>query len=72
THTNPVKGWPYVGGSGDINKLRSIFYECNIKSELENFWKLETIGIQGSPQADDDQALKHFKRTIIKQYGRYQ
>uniref|UniRef100_A8PHY5 Uncharacterized protein n=1 Tax=Brugia malayi TaxID=6279 RepID=A8PHY5_BRUMA len=46
---------------------------ANINSELEKFWKLETIGIQESPQDDDDdQALKHFKRTIIKQGKRYQ
>uniref|UniRef100_A8P6R6 DUF1758 domain-containing protein n=1 Tax=Brugia malayi TaxID=6279 RepID=A8P6R6_BRUMA len=32
----------------------------------------KTIGIQESPQDDDDQALKHFKRTIIKQGGGYQ
>uniref|UniRef100_A0AAF5Q6I1 DUF1758 domain-containing protein n=1 Tax=Wuchereria bancrofti TaxID=6293 RepID=A0AAF5Q6I1_WUCBA len=45
----------------------------NINSELEKFWKLEMIGIQESPTADDDdQALEHFKQTIIKQDGRYQ
>uniref|UniRef100_A0AAF5Q743 Uncharacterized protein n=1 Tax=Wuchereria bancrofti TaxID=6293 RepID=A0AAF5Q743_WUCBA len=34
------------------------------------FWKLEIIG---TPTADDDdQALEHFKQTIIKQDGRYQ
>uniref|UniRef100_A0AAF5Q6M1 DUF1758 domain-containing protein n=1 Tax=Wuchereria bancrofti TaxID=6293 RepID=A0AAF5Q6M1_WUCBA len=66
---------------GDINKLcKTNFYpkeivysaNANINSELEKFWKLETIDIQESPQADDNQALKHFKRTITKQGGRYQ
>ncbi|VDN90187.1 unnamed protein product [Brugia pahangi] len=73
---------PMIAGSGDIKKLcknelypKEVVYSTNsnINSELENFWKLETIGIQESPQDDDDdQALKHFKRTIIKQGGRYQ
>ncbi|VDN91318.1 unnamed protein product [Brugia pahangi] len=57
-----------IAGSGDVKKLcKDEFYpkkvvysaNANINSELENFWKLETIGIQESPQADnDDQALK--------------
>ncbi|VIO86182.1 Uncharacterized protein BM_BM17908 [Brugia malayi] len=73
---------PMIAGSGDIKKLcknelypKEVVYStnANINSELGNFWKLETIGIQESPQDDyDDQALKHFKRTIIKQGGRYQ
>uniref|UniRef100_A0AAF5PKS5 DUF1758 domain-containing protein n=1 Tax=Wuchereria bancrofti TaxID=6293 RepID=A0AAF5PKS5_WUCBA len=73
---------PMIVGSGDIKKLcknelypKEVVYSTNtnINSELENFWKLETIGIQESPQDDDDdQALKHFKRTIIKQGKRYQ
>ncbi|VIP00293.1 Uncharacterized protein BM_BM17196 [Brugia malayi] len=69
-----------IAGSGDIEKLcKNELYpkevvhstNANINSELENFWKLETIGIQESPQDDDDdyQALKHFKRTIIKRAG---
>uniref|UniRef100_A8PBY4 Uncharacterized protein n=1 Tax=Brugia malayi TaxID=6279 RepID=A8PBY4_BRUMA len=73
---------PMIAGSGDIKKLcknelypKEVVYSTNvnINSELENFWKLETIGIQESPQDDDDddQTLKHFKRTIIKQGGRY-
>uniref|UniRef100_A8PH52 DUF1758 domain-containing protein n=1 Tax=Brugia malayi TaxID=6279 RepID=A8PH52_BRUMA len=73
---------PMIAGSGDIKKLcknelypKEVVYSTNvnISTELEKFWKLETIGIQESPQDDDDdQALKHFKRTIIKQGGRYQ
>uniref|UniRef100_A0AAF5Q590 DUF1758 domain-containing protein n=1 Tax=Wuchereria bancrofti TaxID=6293 RepID=A0AAF5Q590_WUCBA len=70
------------GHIGDINKLcktnfypKEIVYSANvnINSELEKFWKLEATDIQEPSQADDDdQALKHFKRTIIKQGGRYQ
>uniref|UniRef100_A0AAF5PJS3 Uncharacterized protein n=1 Tax=Wuchereria bancrofti TaxID=6293 RepID=A0AAF5PJS3_WUCBA len=71
-----------IVGNGDINKLRknnkyptkvTCSVNVNINSELDKFWKLEMIGIQESPTADDDeQALKHFKQTIIKQDGRYQ
>ncbi|VIO85976.1 Uncharacterized protein BM_BM17886 [Brugia malayi] len=73
---------PMIAGSGDIEKFcknelypKEVVYStnANTNSELEKFWKLETIDIQKSSQDDDDdQALKHFKRTIIKQGGRYQ
>ncbi|VDM96424.1 unnamed protein product [Onchocerca ochengi] len=73
---------PMIVGSGYIDRL------CNSKShpspiicsvctnpnlDLENFWKLEMIGIQESPTDNDDkQAMSHFKQTIIKLDGRYQ
>ncbi|VDK80859.1 unnamed protein product [Onchocerca ochengi] len=73
---------PMIVGSGYIDRL------CNSKShpspiicsvctnpnlDLENFWKLEMIGIQESPtDNDDEQAMNHFKQTIIKLDGRYQ
>ncbi|VIP00155.1 Uncharacterized protein BM_BM17149 [Brugia malayi] len=54
---------PMIAGSGDIKKLcknelypKEVVYSTNvnISTELEKFWKLETIGIQESPQDDDD------------------
>uniref|UniRef100_A0A1I7VQA0 DUF1758 domain-containing protein n=1 Tax=Loa loa TaxID=7209 RepID=A0A1I7VQA0_LOALO len=74
---------PMIVGSGDINQLcqtkttrtsNAISVSTLISgSNIENFWKLETIGIQVGPNAnDDDEALKQFKKSIIKCNGRYQ
>ncbi|MCP9260246.1 putative Reverse transcriptase [Dirofilaria immitis] len=73
---------PMIIGNADIDKLcknnkypseRACSVNVNINFELEKFWKLETIAIQESSNADDDdQALKQFKQTIIKHEGRYQ
>ncbi|MCP9261866.1 Pao retrotransposon peptidase family protein [Dirofilaria immitis] len=73
---------PMIIGNGDIDKLcknnkypskRACPVNVNINFELEKLWKLETIGIQESPNADDDdQALKQFKQTTIKQEGKCQ
>uniref|UniRef100_A0A1I7VPA4 Integrase_H2C2 domain-containing protein n=1 Tax=Loa loa TaxID=7209 RepID=A0A1I7VPA4_LOALO len=71
-----------IVGSGDIDKLcKDRIYpkevtcavNANFNSELEKFWKLEMIGIQEPPTADDeDQALTYYKRTILKENGRYE
>ncbi|VDM98123.1 unnamed protein product, partial [Onchocerca ochengi] len=71
-----------IVGRGDIDKICKSNSLCtsktvsvvnvNFNSELEKFWKLEMIGIQESPTADDDdEVLKHFKGTIYKQHGKY-
>ncbi|KAL3998738.1 Pao retrotransposon peptidase family protein [Acanthocheilonema viteae] len=72
---------PMIVGKGDMNKICKSdscnsntvnVVNVNFNSELEKFWKLEMIGIQEPPTADDDdEALKHFKETIYKQHGRY-
>uniref|UniRef100_A0AAF5PII9 Uncharacterized protein n=1 Tax=Wuchereria bancrofti TaxID=6293 RepID=A0AAF5PII9_WUCBA len=71
-----------ITGSGDIDKLcqtntkrlsRSVCV-ANLSScsELETFWKLELMGINDQPNAnDDEEALKQFKKSIIKCNGRY-
>ncbi|VDK79292.1 unnamed protein product, partial [Onchocerca ochengi] len=55
---------PMIVGRGDIDKICKSNSLCtsktvsvvnvNFNSELEKFWKLEMIGIQESPTADDD------------------
>uniref|UniRef100_A0A1I7W063 DUF5641 domain-containing protein n=1 Tax=Loa loa TaxID=7209 RepID=A0A1I7W063_LOALO len=71
-----------IVGSGDIDKLRkdhmypkevTCAVNANLNSELEKFWKLEMIGIQEPPTADDeDQALTYYKRIILEENGRYE
>ncbi|VBB34482.1 unnamed protein product, partial [Acanthocheilonema viteae] len=72
---------PMVAGSGDVIKLcqngiSSQNLVCTAKatidSELENFWRLESIGMQESPNSNEDkETLKRFQRTLKKKDGRY-
>uniref|UniRef100_A0A1I7VYT7 DUF1758 domain-containing protein n=1 Tax=Loa loa TaxID=7209 RepID=A0A1I7VYT7_LOALO len=72
---------PMIAGNGDVSKLCQnnipsqnlvCTVRANINSELENFWRLESIGIQESPNDnDDEETLKHFQRTLTKMDGRY-
>ena len=40
--------------------------------QLSNFWKLENIGIKDSPYLDDDEtALTQFRKTTVRDQGRY-
>ncbi|MCP9266124.1 Integrase core domain containing protein [Dirofilaria immitis] len=71
---------PIIAGTGDISKLCKnnispqnlvCTVRANINSELENFWRLEAIGIQGSPNDNDDEKiLERFQRTLIRKKGR--
>ncbi|VDN57687.1 unnamed protein product [Dracunculus medinensis] len=68
-----------IAGSGDVSKLcqNDISLQnlvCtakdNINSELEKFWRLESIGIQeSSNDNDDEETLKCFQRTKIHEKG---
>ena len=43
-----------------------------MKPNLEDFWKLESIGISDSPvESDNDVALKKFSETLKYDEGRY-
>ncbi|KAK6114386.1 hypothetical protein QQG55_55835 [Brugia pahangi] len=77
-----TKVGPILAGSGYTKKISpnsrmssQIVYAANtIKvPDLDQFWKLELIGIQDKPENnDDEEALKQFKQTIRKSDGRYQ
>lgn len=42
------------------------------KPNIEDFWKLESIGVSDSPiESDNDVALKRFKETLKYEEGRY-
>lgn len=39
---------------------------------IEDFWRLETIGITDNPrQLDDERAVQHFLETVKKGSGRH-
>uniref|UniRef100_A0A1I7VUR0 Reverse transcriptase n=1 Tax=Loa loa TaxID=7209 RepID=A0A1I7VUR0_LOALO len=47
--------------------------ECCNDHDTDRLWELELTGIQDQPdENDDEQAPKQFKRSIVKQKGRYQ
>uniref|UniRef100_A0A1I7V6U0 DUF1758 domain-containing protein n=1 Tax=Loa loa TaxID=7209 RepID=A0A1I7V6U0_LOALO len=67
---------PMIAGSGDVSKLCQnnipsqnlvCALRANINSEPENFWRLESVGIQESPNDnDDEETLTHSKYTHEK------
>ncbi|CAG2200106.1 unnamed protein product [Mytilus edulis] len=54
--------------------LHSTIDTClQIKPSIEDFWKLETIGIQDCPYtSDDENALSNFVTSLKMENGRYQ
>ena len=60
----------------DINRETTLMthadYSLPLKPNLEDFWRLESIGIQESPtESDDTKALNRFNETLRFENGRY-
>uniref|UniRef100_A8NZ41 DUF1758 domain-containing protein n=1 Tax=Brugia malayi TaxID=6279 RepID=A8NZ41_BRUMA len=77
-----TKVGPILAGSGYTKKISpnsrmssQIVYAANTINvpDLDQFWKLELIGIEDKPEINDnEEALKQFKQTVRKSDGRYQ
>jgi hypothetical protein len=56
-----------------ISALQSIDKVMETKTELEDFWNIEAIGIKDIVgQSDDELAMKQFKDTLKFENGRYE
>lgn len=58
--------------TGDSYSVTTNNVSCYITTTVENFWYLETLGIEDSPNVnDDDEALKQFYKTLKFENNRY-
>ena len=60
----------------DVNRETTLITHTDsslpLKPNLEDFWRLESIGIQESPTENDDNvALNRFNETLNYENGRY-
>uniref|UniRef100_A0A914UQF9 Peptidase aspartic putative domain-containing protein n=1 Tax=Plectus sambesii TaxID=2011161 RepID=A0A914UQF9_9BILA len=67
---------PMLCGRGHITSMMAIQKHQEDKSTLddtiEQFWKLEAIGIKDDPDVDDDDiALQQFQKNVCRKEGRY-
>uniref|UniRef100_A0AAF5Q6X3 DUF1758 domain-containing protein n=1 Tax=Wuchereria bancrofti TaxID=6293 RepID=A0AAF5Q6X3_WUCBA len=64
----------YTNMTCELDSLNSINVTTVITNpDIDQFWKLEVIGINEQPNdQDDEEALKQFKNSITKENNRYQ
>uniref|UniRef100_A0AAF5PJS5 DUF1758 domain-containing protein n=1 Tax=Wuchereria bancrofti TaxID=6293 RepID=A0AAF5PJS5_WUCBA len=69
-----ITGCGYTNMTCELDSLNSINVTTVITNpDIDQFWKLEVIGINEQPNnQDDEEALKQFKNSITKENNRYQ
>lgn len=68
-----LAGNRYMNETPDLLNVKSTCTASVTSPDIDHFWKLEYIGIQEQPNAEDDEkALEVFKERISQQNGRYQ
>uniref|UniRef100_A0AAF5PJA6 DUF1758 domain-containing protein n=1 Tax=Wuchereria bancrofti TaxID=6293 RepID=A0AAF5PJA6_WUCBA len=69
-----ITGCGYTNMTCELDSLNSINVTTVITNpDVDQFWKLEVIGINEQPNdQDDEEALKQFKNSITKGNNRYQ
>ena len=56
----------------EINQFTPVEPSLKSASDIDEFWKLETIGIIPPEKTkNDDGVMKHFNNTVIQENGRY-
>ena len=69
---------PLITGKGLVKQPYHEFtrkgstYCISTDTDVDNFWKLESVGITDNPhEKEDDLAIEHFQKTITRNAGRY-